>query len=100
MDLFSLGEEQIISYLTRRAGIREDLMRLLADTDNDMFMGHSNEQPEIFLQEDALCIIADTLEKHVDYDYCEHINGTYAYFFMELYGKEYKIYCLLEGDRR
>ena len=34
MDLFSLNEEQIISLLVRRAGIREDLMRLFRDTED------------------------------------------------------------------
>lgn len=99
MDLFSLNEEQIYSLLVRRAGVREDLMRLFRDTDDDFFMGSSREEATIFLQDDALCYIADKLEKRVEYEYCERINSTYAFFFMELFGKEYKIFCLLEGDQ-
>ena len=100
MDLFSLNEEQIISLLVRRAGIREDLMRLFRDTEDSFFMGYSREDAEIYLQDDALCYIADKLGKRVEYEYSERINSTYAFFFMELYGKEYKIFCLLEGDAR
>ena len=100
MQIFDLTEEQIISFLTRRAGIREDLMRLFTDTDNDFFVGHSYADAEILLKDDALCIIAEKLEQHVDYEYDENRNTTFAYFFYELYGKEYKIYCLFEGDVR
>lgn len=100
MDLFSLNEDQIMSLLDRRAAIREDLMRLFRDTDNDFFMGYSKEAAEIYLQDTALCYIADKLEKRIEYEYSERINSTYAYFFMEVLGKEYKIFCLLEGDAR
>ena len=99
MNIFDLNEEQIYSLLVRRAGIREDMMRLLRDTQDSFFMGNSREEAKIFLQDDALCYIADILGQHIEYEYCESINSTYAFFFMELFGKEYKIYCLLEGDK-